>query len=396
MQQTYLRCFLISVWIVVGAGCSGDSLHGFREAPKEEPECAIDLDCDIGELCIDLVCVDDCAEPNCGDIPEDGGGDTVTDPDSDPPEPEFPIFVGGEWNTEYHLDWSEYLGPLADLGTPIDMIDQILIGNSDLNSIPLVGPILQQIVDQYIPQWLADLVHLLNGVVHFFQDVRIDADLTLAHVAGSLYDIDAEEDWHTGYVSIIDQCPLGEQDPNYPQCALLEVPLNQYDATVATIGAEALPFSGTIIHGQGFSIEFLDREVRMQISRFVMYVLNEITNLASNGQYTSLDDALTALIDCTGLAAQVNAIIGIDQQLIEGICVGVRDEVINTLTSALDAISVEWEVMEFDQNAAIFDDNSDGDADRFGAPPTEPGALENGGFRVLYGAEMGGYWWGVR
>ena len=96
-----------------------------------------------------------------------------------------------------------------------------------MNSIPLVGPILQQIVDQYITQWVADLVHILNGVVHFFQDVRIDADLTLAHVAGSLYDVDAEEDWHTGYVSIIDQCPYGEQDPNYPECALLEVPLNE-------------------------------------------------------------------------------------------------------------------------------------------------------------------------
>ena len=139
----------------------------------------------------------------------------------------------------------------------------------------------------------------------------------------------------------------------------------------------------------------------IDLSDFVMYVLNQLTSLASNGDYATLDDALTALIDCAGLAAQLEASIcalGIcgNQPLMEGICVGVRDEVIDTLTRSLDAIAVEWEVMKFDQTAAIWDDNSDGNADRLASPPNEPGDLSNGGFQVLFGADLGGTWWGVR
>ena len=65
--------------------------------------------------------------------------------------------MSGSWNTEYHLDWSEYLGPLGGLGVEIDLLDQVLLGNKTLTSIPLVGTLLQDVVDNYIPGWVSDL-----------------------------------------------------------------------------------------------------------------------------------------------------------------------------------------------------------------------------------------------
>ena len=48
------------------------------------------------------------------------------------------------------------------------------------------------------------------------------------------------------------------------------------------IGAEALPFDGAIANDT-FSIE--DRQVRFQIAQLVTYILNYVTDLASQGQY---------------------------------------------------------------------------------------------------------------
>ena len=40
--------------------------------------------------------------PNDPDLPDEGADDDVTT------DPTFPVFIGGTWLTEYHLDWSEY------------------------------------------------------------------------------------------------------------------------------------------------------------------------------------------------------------------------------------------------------------------------------------------------
>ena len=92
--------------------------------------------------------------PDDPDLPDEGADDDVT---TDPP---FRLHRCN-WLTEYHLDWSEYLGPLADFAEPLDWIDQVLIGNETLNQIPLLGDLLQEVVDNYIPDWLSDLAYIL-------------------------------------------------------------------------------------------------------------------------------------------------------------------------------------------------------------------------------------------
>ena len=95
-----------------------------------------------------LICIDAaCLPPDLGDVPgldpdggDDGSGiepsdDGMPDDPTCPLEedfdddvttdPTFPVFIGGTWLTEYHLDWSEYLGPLADFMSLWTAIDRV-------------------------------------------------------------------------------------------------------------------------------------------------------------------------------------------------------------------------------------------------------------------------------
>ena len=403
------------VLISLSVGCSDDTLLALGEEG-----CVSDDDCATGLVCIDAACLPSDLNTVVGLDPgegEDDGGSVEPSDDSDPsdpdlpddyppeddeeevtPDPTFPTFIGGAWLTEYHFDWSEYLGPLADFAEPLDWIDQVLIGNETLNQIPFLGDLLQEVVDNYIPEWLADLVHILNGIVQFFQDVRIDAQMDLAHVNGSPFDVTGTEDWQRATVIIIDGCEYGLSDPTYPGCAEVSVPLNRYVTDFGVIGAEALPFEGTIANDI-FSIE--DRQVRFQIAQLVTYILNYVTDLASQGQYTTFESVLTAAIDCAGLSQDLDATLcglGIcgQQATIENVCVGARDAAIGQLMSTLDAIMVEWEIMHFDQAAQIFDYDQDGNADELGNPTTSPGTISDGGFEVVIGAGLYGEWWALR
>ena len=71
----------------------------------------------------------------------------------------------------------------------------------------------------------------------------------------------------------------------YPGCAEVSVPLNRYVTDFGVIGAEALPFDG-VIANDTFSIE--DRQVRFQIAQLVTYILNYVTDLASQGAILDL------------------------------------------------------------------------------------------------------------
>jgi len=399
MRRSAMFIGLVALTCVVG--CSNDSLLALGEEG-----CRSDDDCAPGLVCIEAACLppelDDTVTWSSDD--DDGGtvdpsdGGTVGDPDL-PDSEILPIDVGGTWLTEYHLDWSEYLGPLADFAVPLDYIDQVLIGNETLNQIPFLGDLLQDIVDNYIPDWFGDLVHILNGVVQFFRDVRIDAELNLNHTPGSPEVVESTEDWQRATVMIIDGCTYGLSDPTYPGCAEVSVPLNRHVTDFGVIGAEALPFEGVIIDAT--TIEIDDRQVRFQIAQLVTYILNYVTELASQGQFSTFESVLQAAIDCNGLAQDLDATLcglGICGQAstIENVCVGARDGAIGQLMSSLDAIMVEWEIMHFDQSATIFDYDQDAVADALGEPGSAPGTISNGGFEVVVGAGLYGEWWAIR
>jgi hypothetical protein len=361
------------------SGCGKDGLFGVDDDKPlpQKIECTTSRDCAVSEHCDDGVCVPDCED--CSEEPI--------------------MSIAGDWDSEYHLDWSDYLGPLADLGEPLDFLDQLLLGNSSLDDLPLLGSVLQSIIDTYIPDWVQDLVHFLNNMVHFFQDVRIEARLHLTQMAGNPAAIGATEQWDWAYVQIIDQCPYGESDPNYPACADFAVPLNFAVTGIGTIVATALPFNGSF---DGTTVTFDDREVQMELSEFLRFILDWVTEVATGGRYGSLEGALTGIIDCNSVTAAIqNALCSSfnwcgAQPAVYAACVAARDEVVDQVLSAIDEVSVDWEVMRFDMSARAYDNPENGVADKLGNPPSAPGTIDDGHFRALVGADLTGTWSAVR
>jgi hypothetical protein len=382
---------LLALSLVALAACADDSLRNLESASngveKVPEECVTSLDCGPGTVCDGGYCVAECATPPCNVTPVDPTDPTdPTDP-VDPTDPgELPLYVGGQWRTEYHLDWSDYLGPLADLGTPIDTIDQVLQGNIDL-------PFIDSIIDQYVPDWIGDVVHVLNNIVHFFQDVRIDGRMSLSHTEGQPTQLTGLELWDWGYVTVIDGCAYGENDPDYPDCALVAIPMNSFVADFGSVDVQVLPFAGTI---NGAEVSFADRQVRVELGQFLMFVINMVIRIATNGQYDTLNEMLAGMVNCPGLESSIEASLGQTLNWITPVCISAVDELVSQLTEALNAVTIDWELMEFDQRATAYDDNADGSADRLGAPPSAPGLIENGDFQVLLGGDMPGTWFGTR
>jgi hypothetical protein len=388
---------------VVLSACGEDSLQAGLNGDAEVTGniCLNDLECALGEVCQGGICMTSgCSGQFCR-IDEDES--EVDKPDRDetnrdrrpPPVPGnddneiLSLSLTGQWATEYHFDWSDYLGPLGDLGSPLDTLDLILADEINLFWI-------SDIIDLYIPPWVGDVVHLLNNIVHFFQDVRIDATMTVTHDASGVEQIHATEIWHTASVMVIDGCPLGEMDAGYPDCALLSAPLNQWNAGFGTISALPDPFDGQLENGYPQAqLDFQQREVDMEIGKFVMFVVDEATQLATGGMHDSLQSAVSDAVDCAGLQSSIETLFGTPLPFVEVACEVAIAIAFTELSEQLDEVNVDWEMMSFTQSIRAYDDDGDAEADNLGVF-NQMGTLDNGEFQALFGADLTGTWLGVR
>jgi hypothetical protein len=308
-------------------------------------------------------------------------------PPEDPPPSDPPVQASGDWQTQYHLDWSAYLGYLEGMGEPIDTLDQVLTGNLD---IPLLDGLVSDYLRDFTPEWVAGLVHILNNVVHFFEDVEITALLTLEDATPTL--LRATEAWTLGAVHVITMCPQGELTPGYPDCARIEVPLAPLDEEYAYVAVDPQPFEASLAPGEPMRVS--DREVRMQLARFVAYVVDELVYWSTDGEHDSLASALDALVDCAALRAATEDATGLSWPEVEMACTFAVAVVSDDVLTQLDA-TYDWEVMRFSQTAAAIDDDGDDVVDHLGTP-TMPGAVHDGEFELLRNAVLTGSWSGER
>ncbi|MCK5688062.1 hypothetical protein KAI87_02270, partial [Myxococcota bacterium] len=174
---------------------------------------------------------------------------------------------------------------------------------------------------------------------------------------------------------------------------------NRFVAEFGTIETVSPPFIGELI---GRDIYFEEREVEMEMSRFVLYVINRSIDYATDGEYHTLDDALTASVDCVQVTTSVeDAMCNTfgscgGQSWVEPICVVSRDAVITTIENRLLAVAVDWEVMTFSQDAEAVDVNHDGRADLLGLPPAQPGRITDGEFEFVRDIDLTGNWSATR
>ena len=321
------------------------------------------------------------------------------------PAPRF-LNLSSAYRTHYVLDLSEYLGGVGNLAGPLDTIDQALAGNISTGFAPL-DQLIAQAIAQFIPPWVVTVVDVLNSIANFFEDVEANGTMNLSQALpiGTTSALHGTEDWSTLTVRIIDACPRGRQDPNYPACARQNVPIASRAAVGPfEVGVDVKPFDGVLQAGvpaADFVLE--DREVDMELTKLVRVVIDLAINIGTNGQVPSLADALGRAIDCPGLEREAERLargIGLPSALAQLAAAGVRQacdsqkqNVIDAIVDRINGIGIGWEVMQFDQHGRAVDTNGNGRPETIqtlGTPDTIDGR-----FRLIVRDPMGGVWEGT-
>lgn len=344
-------------------------------------------------------------------IPADTGvpPDTGIPPDSGLHPDAAPVFqfldLSGNHQTHYVLDLSNYLGGIGNLAGPLDTIDQALAGNIN-TGISILDQLISAAIAQFIPPWVVTVIDVLNDVANFFEEVDTFGVMSITQDPpnGGTAGLHASEVWNTLMVRIIDQCPLGRMDPSYPGCAQQSIPIAMRGMVgPLEIGVDVHDFDGVLQAGRpAADFRFDDREVDMELTKLVRVVIDLAINLGTNGQITSLRDALDQAIDCAALEREAQMIAAgfLPAFLARAAAAAVRRSCDQEKQNALDAIvggiegiGVGWEVMEFDQIGAAVDTNGNGRPERLqtlGTPDTIDGR-----FRLLVSNSMGGVWEGT-
>jgi hypothetical protein len=343
----------------------------------------------------------DSGEVDSGDL--DSG--TV---DTGPPPSDF-LDVSGAWQTTYEFDTSEYLFGISNIADEISLVNNAINGNVSTGFPPL-DALIQNIVQNYIPQQVRDVIAVLNTIATFSEKMESRGVMTLVqHPPGMPTDpfvnLDATELWSELTVYVVDQCPLGRQDPNFPACARYTIPTVQQPAQAGPleVGVDVKPFTGTLNAKPGSEIAFLDREVEVEMGHLIALIVDAIISFVSGGQYSDLRDLLESIIDCPGLAQDaadwaVNNL-GLDpifaaltiRPLIQNQCEDAIDDIVDQVGLA----TVSWDAFEYDQHGVAKDFDADGVADELQLMSV-PQGLRDGRFRALISASMEGVWQGIR
>ena len=206
-------------------------------------------------------------------------------------------------------------------------------------------------------------------------------------------------------VYLIDQCPLGMQDPNYPMCAQHIIPVTNSPTPVAGVDVtvNVKPFDGDLQGGvPEADFHFDDREVELEMRRLILLVIDNAIFLATNGQQPDLRSALGAAVDCVGLGAGARSFAENTLGLSSIVAAGIEALVIDQCTDILDAlvngvanIGVDWDALEFDQLGHAVDLTPQDGLNR----PEKLQELSTpdtitGDFRFALSSDLGGRWEG--
>jgi hypothetical protein len=443
-----LLAALAFVPVVSLTGCEGDVLTpttGFKPS-----ECLNDPNCDGSGTRLDAgLLTPDAAlpAPDSGADPVDSGGVDPPDagvvptadagpmdpPDSgpmDPPDsgvlpdsglcnpgapPPFLTLHNSLNDTAYRLDLSDFLGGVGNLAGPLDLIDQALQGNIDTGFAPLDN-LIAGVIQQYIPPWVGTIVNVLNNIANFFEEVdvtglmRLYQDAPVADPATCAWTsaLNGTEDWTSMTVKLINRCPRGRADPNYPACAnqtVSIVPAGRTGVGPLDVEVDVKPFRGVLQPGRPQADFVLDpREVDMDVYKLITIVIDLAISVGTNGQYQTLQAALNAAVDCNALAQRaynfatqtlgLNAALGLAAQIsVRDACNDVKRDAINAIVGGLNGIGVGLAAMDFRQLGRAVDTNNNGRPETLQSMAT-PNTID-GRFRVVFRADLGGTWRGT-
>jgi hypothetical protein len=339
----------------------------------------------------------------------DGGGDLDSGevPDVGPPPTNF-LDVSGPWQTTYEFDTSEYLFGISGIADELSLINNAVNGNLN-TGFPLLDQWIMNVIQQYVPQQVLDVIAILNTIATFSEKMESRGVMTVvqqppASMTAPTVDLQATELWSELTVYIVDQCPLGRQDPNFPACARYTIPTVQQPAQAGQfeVGVDVKPFVGILNAIPSNELVFPDREVEVEMGHLISLIVDTIIRLASGGQYSDLRDLLNGIINCGDLATDAadwaaNTFgLGFAEELalrllLEDQCDNAIDDIVN----AVGLVTVSWDAFEFDQHGLAKDFDGDQRADELQLMSV-PQGLRDGRFRALISASMEGVWQGIR
>jgi hypothetical protein len=303
-------------------------------APCDHPsDCAEDEICGAGGMCI--------PEDGCTSNPDCPSGWTceLTTGICKPPSDKPAINVAGSWQTKYHFDISDTLGPFIteSLGPVVNILNMIFISDLEID-IPLIGNILEVIVDamvkQYVADWVKNIVAFLSDFINVFKSVTADGEMELVQsptspVLGTA--ITGQEKWTAAHLRVKSLCcRYNTNQTDYtceqkwetdPTCGQVNVLMEKavygstdpdddftlgYSDNALEVGTIVPPFNGEVY---GTELRLRQRSVRLEFRQFINVVLDLVVGAASKGQYSFFKDFLSDIVPCSDVASYINGVV---------------------------------------------------------------------------------------
>lgn len=337
-----------------------------------------------------------------GVVPRDGGprdGGVVPSP--------F-LNLTGTHQTDYLFDLSDYAFGLGGIASELDRINQLLMGNAGINPVidAILRPILLSVINQYVPAWFLEFFDTLNNIANLFTEVEADAVLNLGQdppVAPTDLTtvIRGNEAWSAFYLRWIDQCPQGRMTTSpvpYPQCARIPIPIRNSPTPIGVgnggieVSVYIAPFDGTLNAGvpeADFVLE--DREIELEMRKFVLLVLDTVTNIITGGNPPTFRQALQNVVNCPGLVSNVSDPVA--RAALQTVCIGI----INGAVDRIANVATDVDALRFDQYGHAVDTNPQDGQNRAEILQTmsTPNTID-GRFRLIGSSDLGGRWSGQR
>lgn len=268
------------------------------------------------------------------------------------------IDVTGHWFTAHNFNVRDALPSwLQTIGTVVRTFNQALLGQ--LNVPRFINRLIQGILNQFVPEWVRDLVYIFDSAFELFSQLRAEGEMDLTAVGGPLV-LSGTEDWHSFVFYFLPQCGTNISGPiGQPlACARVDIYTSELPADLAV---SVKPFAARVGGDatNGYRILMDKRETLMRLAGLIKYMLDQLIEITTG--YPSLEGppgrpeegALYNMIDCPSLGANIDDLLGDPGSGIgEGLCTVAVALIGDTLADALQNIVVTQDVLEFNGSAA--------------------------------------------
>ena len=253
------------------------------------------------------------------------------------------LSLAGDWTFDSTLHLRQALaGAVRFLLSASEVGRSLVTGDLTALGVPswaagIVGPLVQGIVNQYIPPWGQNLIVALGDVSDVLDTLQVKESVSLSGDCPTAYRGRAE--WQTITLTF-----RGQQITRRP----VDIP------QIGMVRPEE--FGAKIQCGQ----LYIDRHrVRNVISGLLRWVLDEVTQVvtctATSGPcFQRPEDAVRQLADCSAIGnAIAGNVFGLGSGAITAACQGLLDNVLGQVTSAIDASTATLSVLTLQGEAAI-------------------------------------------